>query len=255
MKSKPYVLSNTNWKTVKDQDYEIAVLPWGATEAHNYHLPYGTDTVETEYIATESARIAWEKKTKVMVLPCIPFGVNTGQLDIKFCINMNPSTQHIVLTDIIDSILTQGIKKFVIINGHGGNNFKQSIREFKPRYPDMFLCTLDWFSMFDNNKFFTEAGDHAGEMETSIMMYIAPDLVLPLTETGDGKTRKFKLKAIREGWVWSQRKWTKISEDTGAGNPKQATREKGKKFLEAITNKIADFLVELNDVSLEDLYE
>jgi len=255
MKPKPYVLSETNWKTVKDQDYEIAILPWGATEAHNFHLPYGIDNIQSDYIAIESAKIAWEKGVKSMVLPCVPFGVNTGQLDIKFCINMNPSTQHTVLMDVVDSLCIQGIKKLLILNGHGGNDFKQSIREIQVDYPEIFLCTLDWWRIMDNEKYFSEPGDHAGEMETSNIMYINPDLALPVTEAGDGQTRNFKLKAIKEGWVWAQREWTKISDDTGVGNPKHATREKGKKFLEAVTNKIADFLVELDGVRLEDLYE
>lgn len=255
MKPKPYVLSETNWKTVKDQDYEIAILPWGATEAHNFHLPYGIDNIQSDYIAIGSAKIAWEKGVKSMVLPCVPFGVNTGQLDIKFCINMNPSTQHTVLMDVVDSLCIQGIKKLLILNGHGGNDFKQSIREIQVDYPEIFLCTLDWWRIMDNENYFSEPGDHAGEMETSNIMYINPDLALPVTEAGDGQTRNFKLKAIKEGWVWAQREWTKISDDTGVGNPKQATREKGKKFLEAVTNKIAGFLVELDGVRLEDLYE
>lgn len=255
MKPKPYVLSETNWKTVKDQDYEIAILPWGATEAHNFHLPYGIDNIQSDYIAIESAKIAWEKGVKSMVLPCVPFGVNTGQLDIKFCINMNPSTQHTVLIDVVDSLCIQGIKKLLILNGHGGNDFKQSIREIQVDYPEIFLCTLDWWRIMDNEKYFSEPGDHAGEMETSNIMYINPDLALPVSEAGDGQTRNFKLKAIKEGWVWAQREWTKISDDTGVGNPKHATREKGQKFLEAVTNKIADFLVELDGVRLEDLYE
>ena len=83
-----YVLSETNWKTVKDREYDLAILPWGATEAHNYHLPFGTDNFETELIAIESARLAWEKKARVIVLPTIPFGVNTGQKDIKLTINL-----------------------------------------------------------------------------------------------------------------------------------------------------------------------
>jgi len=255
MKPKPYVLSETNWKTVKDQDYEIAILPWGATEAHNFHLPYGIDNIQSDYIAIESAKIAWEKGVKVIALPSVPFGVNTGQLDIKFCINMNPSTQHTVLIDVVDSLCIQGIKKLLILNGHGGNNFKQSIREIQVDYPEIFLCTLDWWRIMDNEKYFSEPGDHAGEMETSNIMYINPDLALPVSEAGDGQTRNFRLKAIKEGWVWAQREWTKISDDTGVGNPKQATREKGKKFLGAVTNKIAGFLVELDGVRLEDLYE
>ena len=255
MEQRPYVLSETNWKTVKDQEYEIAILPWGATEPHNFHLPYGIDNIQSDYIAIESAKIAWEKGVKSMVLPCVPFGVNTGQLDIKFCINMNPSTQHTVLIDVVDSLCIQGIKKLLILNGHGGNDFKQSIREIQVDYPEIFLCTLDWWRIMDNEKYFSEPGDHAGEMETSNIMYINPDLALPVTEAGDGQTRNFKLKAIKEGWVWAQREWTKISDDTGVGNPKQATREKGQKFLEALTNKIAGFLVELDGVRLEDLYE
>ncbi len=255
MEPRPYVLAETNWKTTKDQEYEIAILPWGAIEAHNLHLPYGIDNIQSDYIAIGSAKIAWEKGVKAMVLPCVPFGVNTGQLDIKFCINMNPSTQHTVLIDVVDSLCIQGIKKLLILNGHGGNNFKQSIREIQVEYPEIFLCTLDWWRIMDNEKYFSEPGDHAGEMETSNIMYINPDLALPVTEAGNGKTRNFKLKAIKEGWVWAQREWTKISDDTGVGNPKQASREKGQIFLEAVTNKIAGFLVELDAVTLEDLYE
>ncbi len=51
----PYILRENNWKSVQSQPYDIAVLPWGATEAHNYHLPFGTDTIETEYIARMAA--------------------------------------------------------------------------------------------------------------------------------------------------------------------------------------------------------
>ena len=79
---RPYILAETNYKAIKQTDFEVAILPWGATEAHNYHLPYGTDIIEADYIAAESARIAWEAGVKVIVLPTIPFGVNTGQADI-----------------------------------------------------------------------------------------------------------------------------------------------------------------------------
>ena len=59
---KPFVLAETTWKTVRDTDYSVAILPWGATEAHNFHLPYGTDNYESTHVATESARTAWEKE-------------------------------------------------------------------------------------------------------------------------------------------------------------------------------------------------
>jgi creatinine amidohydrolase len=87
-------------------------LPWGATEAHNFHLPYSTDQIEAETIAAESARLAREKQVKVIVLPTIPFGVNTGQFDIRLDINLNPTTQHFILQDIIETLNRQGIRNW-----------------------------------------------------------------------------------------------------------------------------------------------
>ena len=58
---RPYVLAETNWKQLKDAQIELAILPWGATEAHNYHLPYATDNYEAKYVAAEAARLAWER--------------------------------------------------------------------------------------------------------------------------------------------------------------------------------------------------
>src|SRR5881628_298299 len=94
---RPYILDELTWKTVRDTRYEVAILPWGATEAHNFHLPYATDNIQSEEIAARAAERAWQRGAKVVVLPVVPFGVNTGQLDIPLCINMNPSTQALVL--------------------------------------------------------------------------------------------------------------------------------------------------------------
>src|SRR5205085_9714309 len=87
MPFRPYILAEAPWKFVASAAYDVAVLPWGATEAHNFHLPYGTDVMESDYIAAESARVAWERGAKVVVLPTVPFGVQAGQLDIPLCLN------------------------------------------------------------------------------------------------------------------------------------------------------------------------
>lgn len=255
MSPRPYILADTNWKTVKNTKYEVAILPWGATEAHNYHLPYATDVMQCDYVAAESARIAWEKDAKVIVLPTIPFGVNTGQLDITLDLNMNPSTQAAVLKDITQVLSIQGINKLVLLNGHGGNDFRQIIREIQAQYTNRFLCTMNWYKAVDWHKFFAEPGDHAGEMETSAMLHIAPDLVLPLSEAGDGKDKKLKLQGFKEGWAWAQREWSKTTKDTGVGNPALATAEKGQLYLNAVTQNIGNFLVELAGSDLNDMYE
>lgn len=250
-----HVLSSLTWKTVRKTRYEVAILPWGATEPHNYHLPFYTDGIESDYVASESARRAHSLGAKVIVLPTIPFGVNTGQLDLNMTININPATQSMILRDVVDSLSHHKVLKLVILNSHGGNDFKQMIRELQPQYPDVFLCTVNWWQIADQPKFFEETDDHAGEMETSVMLAIAPDLVLPLSEAGSGKTRPFKIKALRERWAWTPRKWTQATTDTGAGDPRKATAEKGRKYLETVTSEIADFLVELSRADIKNLYD
>ena len=253
MDTRPFLLAETTFAEVKGTSYHVAVLPWGATEAHNYHLPYGTDNVECDHIASESARLAWQQGAKVIVLPTIPFGVNTGQLDIPLDMNMNPSTQAAVLRDVADSLVRAGIPKLVILNGHGGNDFRQMIRELS-QHVGLFLCTLDWYTCVDPAEFFEESGDHAGELETSVMLHIVPDLVRPLEEAGPGTARTFTITALRERWAWSQRQWTRVTTDTGVGNPKKSSPVKGKKYFEAVTRKIASFLVELARTNVSDMY-
>ena len=252
---RPYILAEANWKYIKDAQVDLAVLPWGATEAHNYHMPYGTDVYEADYIAAEAARIAWEQNAKLVVLPTIPFGVNTGQHDITLDINLNPSTQAAILADIITVLDRQGIKKLIILNSHGGNDFKTMLRELGLRFPAMFLSTCNWFQSLDKTLYFEQEGDHADEMETSLMMYLEPSLVLPLEVAGDGKERKMKIKAFAEKWVWTERKWSQISADTGVGNPYRSTKEKGERYFKAVTEKIGSMFVELAACDPANLYE
>ncbi|NNE69328.1 MAG: creatininase family protein, partial [Rhodothermales bacterium] len=233
--------------------YEVAILPWGATEAHNYHLPYATDTIQCDHIAAEAASRAWSAGAKTIVLPTVPFGVQTGQLDIPLCLNLNPSTQFAVLSDMVANVEAAGIPRLLVLNGHGGNDFKQMIRELQPR-TEVFLCTLNWYQVLDPRQWFDEPGDHAGEMETSLMMHVAPNLVSPLSEAGDGREKSARVAAFREGWAWAPRQWTSVSSDTGVGNPARSTPVKGADFLDALADRIAGFLVELSASDPNNLY-
>ena len=253
---KPYILEQTNWKQVKTQKYDVAILPWGATEPHNYHLPYGTDSLETAKIVEEAANKAWEKGAKIMVLPTITLGVqNPGQIDLPFCLHTKPSTQTIIFKDIVEALFHQGIRKLILMNGHGGNDFKPMIREIQPQFPEMLISLVEWFKILDLSNYFEEGGDHAGEMETSVIMHYFPQLVRPLDEAGDGTAKQSKLSSLKNKTAWMPRQWDKVSEDTGVGNPKKATAEKGKKYLEDLTTKISEFFVEMADCNSKSLYE
>jgi len=252
---RPYLLAETNWETLKNETFELAILPWGATEAHNYHLPYGTDNFESDLLAAESAKLAWEKGAKLIVLPTIPFGVNTGQSDIFLDMNLNPSTQYAILEDVIETLNRQGIYKLLIFNSHGGNDFKPMVRQLGVKYPKMFICIANWYQSLDKSKYFDNDGDHADEMETSLMLHLKPHLVLPKEKWGDGKEKKNKIAAFSEGWVWTERKWSQISEDTGVGNPKMASKEKGVDFYNSVCEKMAKLFVDLCNADVKNLYE
>jgi creatinine amidohydrolase len=253
---KSHVLRETNWKNVKNEGFKIAILPWGATEAHNYHLPYGTDTILAERVAADASAIANLSGAGCIVLPSLAYGVNTGQMEVKLCMNMKPSTQLAIVRDILEVLDKHGIKKLVILNAHGGNAFVPIIRELSLEFPHILMSAINWWVACKPDGFFTEAGDHAGELETACMQYVAPELVLPLNDAGNGKEKGFIIQGFKEKWAWTPRRWIYISDDTGVGNPTAATPENGERFLICCIDKIAKFLTDLAKVKNEsELYE
>ncbi len=252
---RPWIIAETNWKHVQQTRYEVAVLPWGATEAHNFHLPYATDSYQNEALCAEAGRVAWEAGAKVAILPNLPFGVQTGQLDIPFCINMNPSTQLAVLEDIIASLEGVGVPKFVLFNGHGGNDFRQMLRELHARHPRIFLSVVNWFGIDAGKDIFTIVGDHADERETSLMLHLHPELVLPKSEWGPGTDNLWRIEAMRQKWAWAPRAWTKATNDTGSGDPQHSTAERGEAYFQRLSSRFASYLIDLARTDLDALYE
>ena len=160
---------------------------------------------------------------------------------------MNPSTQLALLGDLTASLDGQGIHKLLILNGHGGNDFRQIVRELQPR-TRVFLSVINWWSCVDVTRFISEPGDHAGEAETSAMLHLAPNLVRPLAEAGPGRAKASRLRGIREGWAWAPRRWTQVTSDTGIGDPSRSTAEKGEVYVAAEGETLREQLGSLDDL-------
>lgn len=252
----PWMIARSTWPTVRSHAYDIAVLPWGATEAHGLHLPYATDAYEVDAIAAEAARRAWTGGTKVAVLPSIPFGVQTGQADLPFCVNLMPSTQLAMLNDILQSIVigTPSVRRFVLFNGHGGNDFRPILRELQPRFPTLFLSTVSWYTAHSGKGIVDVVGDHADERETSLMLHIEPQLVTPPDTWGSGESIPWAPAGLRDGTAWAPRHWSKATVDTGVGDPRAATAEKGRRYFDAICDRLAGYFGELARADLDRLY-
>ena len=239
-------LSVSCYGVTKDLDYNLAVIPWGATEPHNLHLPYLTDAILSHDIAVDAARIALKKYgVRAMVMPWVAMGAqNPGQRELKFCIHFRQETQKAILTDIVASLYNQGVRRVLIINGHGGNIFKGFIRDLAVDYPDMLIASSEWFKVRKAKDYFEEPGDHADEIETSVMMYYHPELV-NIEEAGDGVAGGFEPEGLSSGIAWVPRNWLKVSRDTGIGNPKKATADKGASFAGDITEDYAKLFRDL----------
>ncbi len=256
-------LQFSKYKQIKDEKVAMAVLPWGATEAHNYHLPYGTDTILAEYVAVKAAQLAngtladsTPGSGSITVLPSVAYGVNTGQMEVKLCMNLNPSTQMAILADMLEVLRVNGVSRLVILNAHGGNLFQPIIRELSLKYPEILVASVNWWVACNPSEFFNEPGDHAGELETACMMAIRPDLVLPLSEAGPGRENRLKARGFREKWAWTPRRWVLTTQDSGVGNPSLANAQNGARFLDASIGKIAEFFCDFASAKDEkSLYE
>jgi creatinine amidohydrolase len=128
------------------------------------------------------------------------------------------------------------------------------LRELGLRYPEIWLFQANFYQIPLPEKIFDEPDDHAGEMETSLMLYLRPELVLPLEEAGDGSSRRIRIRAVQQKWGWTEREWSKVTSDTGVGNPGKATRAKGEKYFRHVVSEIAGMMVEVSKIKRDEAY-
>lgn len=246
------VLEELAWPAVRDTTWPVAIMPWGATEPHNTHLPYGTDTLLGREVAHRVAATCAAHRVHVVALPAMPFGVNTTQLDLPLTLNVMPSTQLAVLRDIVRSIEPHGVRALVLLNAHGGNELRALVRELQPE-SRMLLVIANWWQAGDHGRF-AEPGDHAGALETAAVLHVAPHLVADRRVWSDGHARQSVLEGVREGWAWTPRRWTQVTDDTGVGDPREATATLGEAFLSDAVRRISALCTHLATVDPKELY-
>lgn len=244
---------------VRQSDFQVAVLPFGATEPHNLHLPYGTDIFEAEWISREVGERSEKLGAKVVVLPCLPYGTESNLSSFPLAMNLRPSTIMRIVEDLVETLSTSGIKKLVLLNSHGGNDLKPILRELYGKTDvQLFLC--NWFQMVRDAaaKIFSVPDDHAGEMETSLILAYRPELVVrneDETLRADlGQTQPFRFQALQEGWVGVTRPWHLLTSNSGSGNPHAATAEKGHALMKVICDRLVPFLVQLSNEPIDEMF-
>ena len=250
------ILAEQTHAFVREQRWQAAVLPFGATEPHNLHMPYGTDTFQVELLGQRACERAYQAGARVALLPTIPYGVNTNHLKIPGALacSVRPTTLLHLLTDLADSLERQGVKKLVLLNGHGGNELKPLMRELHHK-SSVFLCLCDWFRMARDiyPGLFTDPGEHADEVETSLGLAFFKDLLRPeLADNGAARPSRFE--AINRGWISITRPWHLVSANTGLGDPKAATADKGSRLMAVLVERLGDFLIELATAPMDEMF-
>jgi creatinine amidohydrolase len=250
----PWNLGEANYGQIKGQVYEVAVLPLGATEPHNLHLPYATDTIQVETVGRLACAKAHEAGSRVALLPAIPYGTETNQMRFPMAMNLDPSTLARVITDLVDSLATHGVLKCVLLNGHGGNDLKWVLRELHLKTPVKLFVVHWWKLAADRYRtIFDEPGDHAGELETSMILAHRPELVA-LGTADPGSMAPTRFEAVNQGWVEITRPWHLLTTNSGAGDPSTSTAEKGQALTDVVVDRLADFLIDLAASPLDERF-
>lgn len=247
-------LATTNLQRVAQRRYEVAVLPVGATEPHNRHLPEGEDIFHSTYVARRACELAWPQCESVICLPTIPYGVDCNLMAFPLAIHVAQATLDAMVRDVVVALQHHGVRKTVIVNGHGGNDFMPLVRQVQSDLSvHVFLC--DWWKVGQDqyHEIFEAPDDHAGEFETSVALALHPELV-ELDAAGDGAPRPFRFEALRQGWVRTSRDFGRLNDHCGVGDPSRASVEKGRRYLDLVCARLSAFLVELAQTPIDDVF-
>jgi creatinine amidohydrolase len=237
-----HILHEANYAQLLARRPNVAVLPWGATEAHNWHMPHGTDVVEAVSLAERAADLAVAAGARVIVLPAIPYGNNAQQQDQVATVHFSTATALAILRDVTDSLARQGIDRLVIVNGHGGNDFKPMVRDCQLT-SGLTILVVDFWRLCPDvlTATFPDPGDHAGQLETSLLLHLRPEW-MEMERAGKGEAAARLPEGIRQANAWTPRPWSKVQPDTGSGDPAGSSAALGARYFEAAAASLATLL-------------
>jgi len=225
----------------REGDFDKAIVAIGSSENHGFHLPFGTDTLVAQAIALEVAK----KVPRMLVLPPLYYGVSFHYDAFPFTLTLRPEVMVEVLKDVFTSCIKQGISRIIIINGHDGNiaPIEIAARSVKVSYPHAFLaCLPAWWvtagELLPAETFEVWKGlGHAGEGETSIVLYLFPELCRMEEARG-------VVPDLPEGLEIKWR-FEELTPYGATGDPGKGTREKGEKMFHALVDYVVRFVEEM----------
>ncbi len=229
------LLEEMSWPQIEAElkETQTVILPVGATEEHGPHLPTMTDTIQ----AMEVAR-AVAKEREVFLAPFLPYGVCRSTRGFPGTITVGHDALRAFARDLLLSFCDSGFTRVMILTGHAGGQHMAALEEacqMAVEERDFRVSLVSLFDLIDARAVETPHDGHAGEMETSLMMVIRPDLVKGKPEKHFPKRPQFLImKRVRH-----------LMGNGIMGNPEPATPEKGKQFFQMAVTGVMGALDEL----------
>jgi creatinine amidohydrolase len=229
----------------------VAIIPVGATEQHGDHLPLDFDTFTVTEIAKEAAkRVAI--RVPVLLLPTVPFGCSQHHMAFCGTITLDYGTFIDVIFQIGTSLIQHGIKHLLLLNGHGGNTAALNVAANRlqhnteniivvlANYWDLCLETIEKLRETD-----TGGMGHAGEFETSLGLYLRPQLVVEekfKTACVKPRIRSETLDLVKKGKVMMPWSAHEVNKYGIIGDPLKSSTAKGREFFEAAVTGVVNLI-------------
>lgn len=240
----PGLLEEMTVEEVRAFAPQVVVLPLGSTEPHGPHLPMGTDTWQVTRLSRLAVAAANGRGARVLLYPTLPITNNANLRRFPFALRVGVRTLMSMLVDIVTQCRDDGVRKVVLVNGHGGNpdTIRATLREIAGMDGMPFVCATGgippegWTSPIEH------PSDHGGESETSRMMWIRPDLVRG-DRLADNPFGRLAVPSLaRADFV---RPWHLYVPASAGGETRASSADKGRAITEAAAAGLADLLVEL----------
>ena len=254
------ILEEMTIDDVTEFDPETVVFGLGSTEPHGPHLPYGTDVTQTKAVCRRAVTRANEREAKALLYPTFPIGNNVNFKAYPFACRIRVRTLMNVVLDVIEALEEEGVRKVVIVNGHGGNTatLKATLREHADRNAPnegAFVCLTSTFGAVPDEVAdkIEHPSDHAGEEETSRMLHLRPDLVRE-EEFESFPVQEPIIDELNSDGVYFVPPWHGYLPESAGGETTESSAEKGELLVDGAADWIADLLVELREADIDELF-
>jgi creatinine amidohydrolase len=211
------------------------IVPIGATESYGRHLPLGTDFLVVAEIAKRLGEM-----TDTLVLPVLPFGDSSDMMGFSGTISLKPETVLFVLNDVCASLMKHGFTKIIFLNGHLGNVWPITAAVEESKREGVRFAQVDWWRLVEALcAAMIEHGGHAGQVGTSVVKALRPDLVQE-NEIVAEKAREVELAAYP--LIETYPEYHELTRSGVLGDPRLASEEMGRKVLDLCIEYLRRFV-------------